>query len=124
GPACVPRNFSGARSRRATLPPWGGVLSRVDQLPRECPGDVVDRLLWRNAQAILRRHVIRRDGTCQWCGHRAPCSPRRLAERAEVVSRLPAHPALASRNDPTRLLPLLTADSAVIRGGRPRNSRH
>jgi hypothetical protein len=96
-------------------------LTRLDLVQPDCPGDVVDHMLWRNAQAILRRHVVRPDGTCQWCGHRAPCSPRTLAERADVVSRLPA---LATRNDPTRLLPLLTADSAEIRGGRPRNSRH
>jgi hypothetical protein len=89
-------------------------------------------MLWRNAQAILRRHVVRPDGTCQWCGHRAPCTPRTLAERADVVARLPAHPAPArairndsTRYDSTKLLPLLTADSGLIpSGGRSRNSRH
>jgi hypothetical protein len=47
----------------------------------------VDRLLWRNAQAILRRHVVGVDGTCQWCGRGGPCSPRRLAERVQVLAR-------------------------------------
>jgi hypothetical protein len=99
-------------------------LARLDLVQPDCPGDVVDHMLWRNAQAILRRHVMRPDGMCQWCGHRAPCSPRTLAERADVVARFPADPALATRNDSTRLLPLLTADSALIRGSRARNSRH
>jgi hypothetical protein len=89
---------------------------------------VVDRQLWRNAQAILRRHVIRRDGTCRWCGHRAPCSPRRLAERAEVVARSGPQPARSANpdnpdEDATWLLPLLTADSVLMRGGRSRNGR-
>jgi hypothetical protein len=99
-------------------------LTILDLVQPDCPGDVVDHMLWRNAQAILRRHVIRPDGTCQWCGLRAPCSPRRLAERADVVSRLPPHPALAGRDDATRLLPLMIADSARVRGGWARNSRH
>jgi hypothetical protein len=137
-PARPPRNFSVEHSG-VTLRPWGGALTGVDQIQRDCPGDVVDRLLWRNAQAILRRHVVRRDGTCQWCGHQAPCSPRQLAERADVVSRqdnaeapperseperrgLP-HDAVASGNDRTRLLPLLSAESTVVRGVRGRNER-
>ena len=98
-------------------------MTELDQLEPDCPGDVVDRLLWRNAQAILRRHLIRRDGTCLWCGHQAPCSPRRRAERADVVSRLPSHEALAARNDITRLLPLLTANPASLHGERSRNQR-
>jgi len=83
----------------------------------ECPADVVDRLLWRNAQHILRRHVVRLDGTCQWCGRRSPCSPRRLAERADAVARLPGHEVWASRNDITRLLPALASD--LTGAGRP-----
>ncbi len=139
-------------------------MARIDQVQRDCPGDVVDHLLWRNAQAILRRHVVHPDGTCQWCGHHAPCSARQLAERAQAVAvRVPARrepvvavadqpPARATAaaavkatwsrsqsrdrvdrrssrqeaiagNDFTRLLPLLSADSELIRGGRPRNER-
>ena len=47
------------------------------------PTDIVDRLLWRDAQAMLRRHA-KPDSThnCVWCGWRWPCAPRRLAERA------------------------------------------
>ena len=29
---------------------------------------VVDRLLWRNAPGVLRRHVVGAGGFCQWCG--------------------------------------------------------
>ncbi len=83
----------------------------------------MDRLLWRNAQAILRRHLVRLDGTCQWCGHRAPCSPRRLAERADMVSRLPYRETVSARNDITRMLPLLTAESRLVRAGRNRYRR-
>jgi hypothetical protein len=52
------------------------------------PPDVVDRLLWRDAQEILGRHAqagLR--GLCQWCGGLWPCQPRRLAEAAEAASR-------------------------------------
>ncbi len=98
-------------------------MTEIDQVQRDCPGDVVDRLLWRNAQAILRRHVVRMDGTCQWCGHQAPCSPRRLAERADVVSRQHGREAVAARNDFTRLLPMLIIDPAATGAGRTRNRR-
>jgi hypothetical protein len=52
------------------------------------PPDIVDRLLWRDAQHILGRHAAEgADGACVWCGWPWPCPPRRLAERAEVASR-------------------------------------
>ncbi|GIF43359.1 hypothetical protein [Actinoplanes xinjiangensis] len=51
------------------------------------PGDIVDRLLWRDAQHMLERHVVARDGDCVRCGWRWPCSARRLAERADAVAR-------------------------------------
>lgn len=54
------------------------------------PTDVVDHLLWRNAQQMLIRHAAPGpDNTCVWCGWPWPCPPRRLAERAEQVARLP-----------------------------------
>jgi hypothetical protein len=54
------------------------------------PGEVVDRLLWRNAQHMLGRHAEPGyDGRCAWCGWRWPCPARRLAERAEEVSLRP-----------------------------------
>jgi hypothetical protein len=64
------------------------------------PIDIVDRLLWRDAQAMLRRHA-KPDPTqnCVWCGWRWPCAPRRLAERAEVAARRPWREALTLRHD-------------------------
>ncbi len=50
------------------------------------PADIVDRLLWRDAQQMLGRHAeAGLDGNCVWCGWRWPCAPRRLAERADIV---------------------------------------
>ena len=80
------------------------------------PADVVDRLLWRNAQRILNRHAIRLDGSCHWCGRPAPCDARRLAVRAAEVARLPWHEAWLVRNEITGLLPVVTAE---LRGRRP-----
>ena len=52
------------------------------------PADIVDRLLWRDAQQMLGRHAgPDPDGNCVWCGWRWPCAPRRLAERADAASR-------------------------------------
>jgi hypothetical protein len=94
-------------------------LSRLDLVETECPADVTDRLLWRNAQRILSRHVVRLDGTCQWCGRDAPCAPRELAERADAVSRLPWHEGWAARNEITRLLPQVCLEEPVRRRGGP-----
>ena len=85
-------------------------MSTLDLVERECPTDVVDRLLWRNAQRILDRHAARFDGSCQWCGRWSPCSPRRLAERADALSRQADGGGWAARNEITRLLPVLAAD--------------
>ncbi|MBX6752185.1 MAG: hypothetical protein IRY85_21410 [Micromonosporaceae bacterium] len=75
----------------------------------DCPGDVVDRLLWRNAQRIVSRHAIRLDGTCRWCAQAAPCDARRLAVRALEVARLPWQEAWHARNEITSLLPVVAA---------------
>ena len=54
------------------------------------PADVVDRMLWRNAQHILDRHTASdARGRCTWCGDEWPCLPRQLAERADAASRQP-----------------------------------
>lgn len=101
-------------------------MSEVDLVQADCPTDVVDRLLWRNAQRILHRHVVRLDGTCHWCGLRAPCVPAKLAVRADAVSRLPWHEAWKARNEITRMLPVVTAELARGRrgaAGLPRNQR-
>lgn len=52
------------------------------------PTDVLNLLLWRDAQHILGRHAgPDTDNQCGWCGEVWPCTPRRLAERAAAVSR-------------------------------------
>ena len=39
------------------------------------PTDIVDRLLWQDAQQMLRRHAEPgHDGNCVWCGWRWPCA--------------------------------------------------
>jgi hypothetical protein len=63
------------------------------------PTDVVDRLLWRDAQQILSRHTEPIDGQCLWCGRQWPCAPRRLAENAEAASRRPWNEAWTARHD-------------------------
>lgn len=64
------------------------------------PADVVDRLLWRDAQEMLGRHAgADRYGECVWCGRSWPCPPRRLAERAEVAAFRPWNEAWTARHD-------------------------
>ena len=64
------------------------------------PADVVDRLLWQDAQQMLGRHTgSGPDGTCVGCGWRWPCAPRRLAERADAASRRPWRVAWTVRHD-------------------------
>lgn len=99
-------------------------MRKLDLVETECPTDVVDRLLWRNAQRILDRHVVRLDGTCHWCGRRSPCSARQLAERADAVARQPWHQAWAARNEITRLLPVLALDFDPRSAGRPVRGRN
>jgi hypothetical protein len=63
------------------------------------PVDVVDRLLWRDAQQILARHSEDGVGHCLWCGRDWPCLPRRCAERADAASRQPWTEAWTARHD-------------------------
>ena len=57
---------------------------------KSVPTDIVDRLLWHEAQQMLARHAEPdRNGNCVGCGWRWPCVPRRLAERADAASRRP-----------------------------------
>ncbi len=64
------------------------------------PADVVDRLLWRDAQHMLDRHARPDEtGQCVWCGRSWPCAPRRLAERAEIASFRPWNEAWTARLD-------------------------
>ena len=64
------------------------------------PTDIVDRLLWHDAQQMLARHAgAGADGNCVWCGWRWPCAPRRLAERADAASRRQWRDAWTLRHD-------------------------
>jgi hypothetical protein len=85
-------------------------MSALDLVEADCPPDVVDRLLWRNAQRILNRHAVRLNGTCHWCDRPAPCEARNVAVRADQVARLPWHEAWRLRNEITGMLPVITAE--------------
>ena len=64
------------------------------------PADVVDRLLWRDAQYLLKRHAgPKDDGMCAWCNRLWPCAPRRLAERAQDAAFKPWNEAWTARHD-------------------------
>ncbi len=74
----------------------GDALDRVDQEP----ANVVDRLLWRDAQQMLDRHAEPDEsGGCVWCGRAWPCAARRLAERAEFAAFRPWNEAWTTRHD-------------------------
>jgi hypothetical protein len=71
------------------------------------PDDVVDRLLWRDAQRVLIRHrSADPDGRCDCCAAAWPCTARRLAERAEAASRLPWRDGWTTRHDLNAMLAL------------------
>ena len=54
--------------------------------PRE-PGEVVDRMLWRDAQLMLGRHRSSdASADCVWCRQPFPCEAYQLAERAIAVA--------------------------------------
>jgi hypothetical protein len=72
-------------------------MVNVDQTE---PADVVDRLLWQDAQTMLGRHVeTDQGGDCAWCGWRWPCAPRRVAKQAATASRRPWREAWTLRHD-------------------------
>ncbi|GID26602.1 hypothetical protein C8E87_2282 [Paractinoplanes brasiliensis] len=78
------------------------------------PTDIVDRLLWEDAQQMLGRHAEPdRDNNCVWCGWRWPCAPRRLAERADAASRRPWREAWTVRHDLNSI-----RDMPTMRAGR------
>ncbi|MET0418559.1 MAG: hypothetical protein ABW022_21305 [Actinoplanes sp.] len=79
---------------------------------QQVPADVVDRLLWLEAQDMLGQHASPDvDGNCVWCGWRWPCAPRRLALRAEAAARRPWREAYTLRHDlnSIRAMPTLRA---------------
>jgi hypothetical protein len=91
-------------------PEVSGGMVTADQ---SAPADIVDRLLWDDAQHMLGRHAEPDAvGNCVWCGWRWPCAPRRLAERAEAASRRPWREAWTLRHDlnSIRAMPGMRAD--------------
>jgi hypothetical protein len=77
------------------------------------PADVVDHLLWQEAQTLLGRHAAPDlHGYCVWCGWQWPCAPRRVAVQADVASRSPWREALSFRHDmnSVRALPGMRVD--------------
>jgi hypothetical protein len=89
------------------------------------PADIVDRLLWQEARDMLGQHAEPdRDGCCIWCGWHWPCAPRRLAERAETVSRRPWQEAWTLRHDlnSIRTMPGLRAELDGNGGRRARRA--
>jgi len=95
----------------------GGVVVSLDHQSE--PADVVDRLLWRDAQEILSRHAqADSTGHCLWCGRLWPCAPRRCAERADQASRRPWNEAWTARHDlySLRTLPGRRMEFARVHG--------
>ena len=93
---------------------------------RSEPADIVDRLLWRDAQRLVRRHAEPDNaGCCVWCGSRWPCTPRRLAERAEAAARRPWRESWTLRHDlnSIRAMPGLRAGLESNGGRRQRPVR-
>lgn len=85
----------------------------------EVPDDVVDRLLWRDAQHVLARHRPTED-RCTYCDGHWPCTAQRLAERAEVASRLPWRDGWTTRHDLNGMLALPEWRAAHQEARRPR----
>jgi hypothetical protein len=107
-----------SRTARGSAGPsgkWGEeTLVSVD---RAEGGDVVDRLLWRDAQVMLGQHAEPdAGGHCVGCGQSWPCVPRRIAERAELAASKPWNEAWTVRHDmhSLRTTPGWRAD---LRGG-------
>jgi hypothetical protein len=89
-PAGVGVAERGRHSATATVAPPGG--TKEAPTGQAVPDDVVDALLWRDAQYVLNRH--RPDGTCcGYCGEPNPCTATRLATRAARAARTPTRPA-------------------------------
>ncbi len=64
------------------------------------PEDVVDPLLWREAQYVLGKHSgADGNGVCVCCHSSYPCNARRLAERAEAAARKPWRMGWTARHD-------------------------
>ena len=98
--------------------------TELDRLDGTQPADVVDRLLWRDAQEMLGRHAEPDpDDTCVWCGWRWPCAARRLAERAAAASRRPFRVAWTLRHDLNSIRAMPALHAGLGRTGDPRPAR-
>jgi hypothetical protein len=89
------------------------------------PAEIVDRLLWRDAQDMLERHAgPDHDGVCVWCGGQWPCAPRRVAERADTASRRPWREAWTLRHDLNSIRAMPGADDTRRRALARRRGRN
>lgn len=89
--------------------------------PDPVPADVVDRLLWRDAQRVLARHTaVDGGGQCRCCDAVWPCTAQRLATRAEEASKLPWRDGWTTRHDLNAMLVLPQWRAAVRPAPRPR----
>jgi len=62
--------------------------------------EIIDPLLWRDAQHIISRHNRPDDNDrCVWCGLSWPCPPRRLADCAAAASSRPWRESWTARHD-------------------------
>ncbi|HEX6683182.1 MAG TPA: hypothetical protein VF062_10320 [Candidatus Limnocylindrales bacterium] len=62
--------------------------------------EIIDPLLWRDAQHIIDRHNRPDEhDRCVWCGSQWPCPPRRLADCAAAASSRPWRESWTARND-------------------------
>jgi hypothetical protein len=94
----------------------------VDQAALDTePADIVDRLLWQDAQQVLGRHAeADLDDNCVWCGWRWPCAPRRVGERAEAASRRAWREAWTLRHDLNSISAMPSVRAGLEDNGRRR----
>jgi hypothetical protein len=67
---------------------------------RQDPIDVVDRQLWRDAQAMLAQHAqLPESALCAGCDRPWPCVSWRVGERAEIAAFKPWNEVWTVRHD-------------------------
>jgi hypothetical protein len=103
-----PRRNAAVAGRRSTAPEavQRSIVRRTslgeESLPdllADCPADVIDPMLWNDAQLILRRHFAPAGSdSCSWCSGYWPCAPAQLAMRAETAARRSGRDSLLLRN--------------------------
>lgn len=82
----MPRSYLLVGIPRISDAPVEAAVKDID-LAVDCPSDVVDQHLRRNAQLALERHTARTDGSCPSCGRPSPSNIRDLTEQADIDPR-------------------------------------